>query len=110
MKTDLLLIAALAFALPGIVVATEIPQYKLVIRNHAYQPATLQVPAGIKFKLLVRNEDTTPSEFESNDFNREQIVLPGTTTTVYVGPLDQGRYTYFDDFHRATGNGVLVAK
>lgn len=110
MKTDLLLIAALAFALPGIVVATEIPQYKLVIRNHVYQPATLQVPAGTKFKLLVQNEDVTPSEFESNDFNREQIVLPGTTTTVYVGPLDQGRYTFFDDFHRATGNGVLVAK
>ena len=87
-----------------------VPEYTLVIRNHAYQPSTLKVPANTKFKLLVRNEDAMPSEFESNDFNREQIVLPGTTATVFVGPLDRGSYTFFDDFHRATGNGVLVAQ
>ncbi len=37
-------------------------------------------------------------------------MLPGSTSTVYVGPLDKGRYAFFDDFHRATGNGVLVAE
>lgn len=86
------------------------PEYTVVIRNHAYQPATLQVPAGTKFKLLVRNEDAAPSEFERNDFNRGQIVLPGTASTVYVEPLDKDRYAFFDDFHHATGNGVLVAE
>lgn len=99
----------LSAALPC-VAGAAVPEYTLVIRNHAYQPATLKVPANTKFKLLVRNEDATPSEFESNDFNREQIVLPGTTTTVFVGPLDSGSYTFFDDFHRATGNGVLVVQ
>lgn len=103
------LLLTMAVALPC-AASDAMPEYTLVIRNHAYQPATLQVPAGTKFKLLVRNEDSTPSEFESNDFNREQIVLPGSTSTVYVGPLDKGRYAFFDDFHRATGNGVLVAE
>ncbi len=106
---SLSLMLLLSAALPC-VAAAAVPEYTLVIRNHAYQPATLQVPANTKFKLLVRNEDATPSEFESNDFNREQIVLPGTTATVFVGPLDEGRYTFFDDFHRATGNGALIAR
>ena len=106
----LLLSAILLCAALPCLAATAVPEFTLVIRNHAYQPATLKVPANTKFKLLVRNEDTTPSEFESNDFNREQIVLPGTTATVFVGPLDHGSYTFFDDFHRATGNGVLVVQ
>lgn len=96
--------------LPCVAVAATLPEYTLVIHGHSYQPAALQVPAHTKFKLLVRNEDTVPSEFESNDFNREQIVLPGTTATVYIGPLDKGRYTFYDDFHRDSGRGVLIAQ
>lgn len=106
-----LLSVALGVALlPCVAVAAPMPEYTLVIRGHAYQPVALQVPANTKFKLLVRNEDTVPSEFESNDFNREQIVLPGTTATVYIGPLDKGRYTFYDDFHRDSGRGVLIAQ
>lgn len=106
-----LLSVALGIALlPCVAVAAPMPEYTLVIRGHTYQPGALQVPAKTKFKLLVRNEDTVPSEFESNDFNREQIVLPGTTATVYIGPLDKGRYTFYDDFHRDSGRGVLIAQ
>lgn len=90
--------------------AAEIPEYKLVIKDHKFQPAQLTAPADIKFKLLVSNQDATPSEFESNDFNREKIVLPGNTITVFVGPLDKGSYRFFDDFHQGTGNGVLIVK
>jgi len=105
------LLAALGLALlPLGAAAADMPAYTLVIHGHTYRPSSLQVPANTKFKLLVRNEDPVPSEFESNDFNREQIVLPGTTATVYVGPLDKGRYTFFDDFHRDSGRGVLVAQ
>ncbi|MDE2085591.1 MAG: cupredoxin domain-containing protein [Xanthomonadaceae bacterium] len=109
MKPLLLLALGLGLAPLGATAAT-LPEYTLVIRGHAYQPATLQVPANTKFKLHVRNEDAVPSEFESNDFNREQIVLPGSIATVYIGPLDKGRYTFFDDFHRDSGRGVLIAQ
>ncbi len=90
-------------------VAAEIPQFHLVLQNHTFQPATLKVPAGVKFKVLVTNRNPVPSEFESADFNREKIVLPGSTVTVFVGPLKQGTYKFFDDFHQATA-GELVAE
>jgi hypothetical protein len=90
--------------------AAEMPEYKLIIKDHKFQPTELTVPANTKFKVLVSNRDATPSEFESNEFNREKIVLPNSEVTVFIGPLDKGRYKFFDDFHQDTGNGVLIVQ
>lgn len=90
--------------------AADVPEYKLVIKDHKFQPTELKVPADTKIKLLVTNQDSTPSEFESNEFNREKIVLPNSTVTVFVGPLGKGSYKFFDDFHQDTGNGVLIVE
>ena len=90
--------------------AAEMPEYKLVIKDHKFQPTQLTVPANTKVKVLVSNQDSTPSEFESNEFNREKIVLPRSQVTVFIGPLDKGSYKFFDDFHQDTGNGVLIVQ
>lgn len=82
----------------------------LVIRDHKFEPAELTVPAGQKIKLLVENQDATPEEFESNELNREKIVVGKGTITVFIGPLDAGRYRFFGDFHQETAQGVLVVK
>ncbi|HEX6613564.1 MAG TPA: cupredoxin domain-containing protein [Rhodanobacteraceae bacterium] len=94
----------------GAASAAGMPEYKLVIKDHKFQPAELTVPANTKFKVRVSNQDATPSEFESNEFNREKIVLPNSEVTVFIGPLDKGRYKFFDDFHQDTGNGVLIVQ
>ncbi|MDR3385916.1 MAG: cupredoxin domain-containing protein [Rudaea sp.] len=83
---------------------------KLSIREHKFEPAELSVPAGAKIKLLIENQDTTPEEFESNELNREKIVVGKGTITVYLGPLDAGRYPFFGDFHQETAQGVLIVK
>ena len=90
--------------------AADMPEYKLVIKDHKFQPTQLTVPANTKFKVLVSNRDATPSEFESNEFNREKIVLPNSQIIVFIGPLDKGHYKFFDDFHQDTGNGVLIVQ
>ena len=83
---------------------------KLAIRDHKFEPAELTVPAGQKIKLLVENRDATPEEFESNELNREKIVVGKGSIIVYLGPLDAGRYPFFGDFHQETAQGVLIAK
>jgi plastocyanin len=83
---------------------------KLVIRDHKFEPVELTVPAGQKIKLLVDNQDATPEEFESNELNREKIVVGKGTITVFLGPLDAGRYPFFGDFHQETAQGVLIVK
>ena len=102
-------VALVATLLTGIAQADDIPH--LTIKDHKFQPEQLQVPAGVKFKLMVRNDDPTASEFESFELNREKVVPPGKEIPVFLGPLDAGRqYPFFDDFHRDTAKGVLVAK
>jgi hypothetical protein len=82
----------------------------LVFRQHRFVPDRIQVPAHVKFQLKVQNTDDSSDEFESVDLNREKLVAPGQTITVFLGPLDPGEYKFFGDFHQDTAQGVLVAK
>ncbi|MDE2291245.1 MAG: cupredoxin domain-containing protein [Elusimicrobia bacterium] len=84
------------------------PEVRLTIKGRAFVPAELDVPAGVKFKLVVANEDGRPSEFESYVLNREQVVPAHGKTTVYLGPLKPGRYEFFDDFQSGV-KGTLKA-
>ena len=106
----LIAVVPMVLMVPMAAVAAEMPEIALTIQNHRFDPTTLKVPANTKFKLRVTNKDTTPAEFESNDLNREKIVLPGSTVTVFIGPLKPGQYKFFDDFHQDTGQGVMVAE
>lgn len=83
---------------------------RLTIRDHKFQPERLEVPAGVKFRLTVKNDDTTAEEFESFELNREKVVPAGKEIPVFLGPLERGQYPFFGDFHRDTARGVLVVK
>jgi hypothetical protein len=98
-------VSALLLAAP--VLADE--PLHLVIRDHKFVPERLEAPAGVKFKVLVKNEGESPSEFESFELNREKVVNAGQEITVFLGPLDPGEYKFIDDFHQET-KGVLVVK
>ncbi len=91
-------------------VFAEDHEARLTIRDHKFEPAELVVPAGTKIKLSIENQDATPEEFESNELNREKVVVGKGTITVFLGPLDAGRYPFFGDFHQETAQGVLVVK
>ena len=82
----------------------------LRIKDNRFVPAELEVPANVKFDLLVVNEDPTPEEFESHELNREKIVTGNGQITVPIGPLKPGRYPFFGEFHMATAQGALIAK
>ena len=103
-------VAALAVLIAGGTPARADQVLTLEFHNHRFVPDRLQVPANAKFQLLVKNTDDTADEFESVDLNREKLVTPGQTITVFLGPLSPGTYKFFGDFHQDTAQGVLVAK
>jgi len=86
------------------------PTFNITIKQHGFAPGTLTVPAGVRVKLLVKNTRGLPSEFESFDLNREQIVPSGGTITVWIGPLSPGKYKIFDDFNPGTTGWIEVSK
>ena len=81
----------------------------IAVRDHQFVPAEVAVAAGVKVELIIRNEQTTPAEFESTALHREKVVAPGASVSIFVGPLSPGRYEFFDDFHPAT-RGVVVVR
>ncbi len=88
----------------------EVPEYTIVIKNHKFEPATLEIPADTKVKLIVDNQDPTPEEFESHDFKREKVIKGNAKATINVGPLKAGEYKFFGEFHEATAQGTLIAQ
>jgi len=94
----------------GAGVAAQEPGYTLVIKDHQFQPTEIEVPAGQKIALLVKNNDTTPEEFESTELRREKVVAGGEQITVYIGPLKPGTYEFFGDFNPKTARGHIIAK
>ena len=90
-------------------VLADDPSFSIVLKNNQFVPSEVVIPAGVKVKLVVRNDNPTASEFESSQFHREKVVPPGQEVSVFVGPLDPGSYEFFDDFHPET-RGHLVVK
>jgi plastocyanin len=90
--------------------AAEMPSYELFIKDHKFSPAELLVPAGQKIKLLVKNQDSTPEEFESHELNREKVIPGNSSAPIFVGPLKPGEYKFFGEFHEASAQGKLIVK
>lgn len=103
-RLTILLVAA---AIPGLAVA-ELPTRELAIINHRFEPQQIEIAAGEKIRLIVKNKDQTPEEFESYDLNREKIVGPGSEISVIVGPLTPGEYKFFGEFNQETAQGKLI--
>ncbi|MGH8739028.1 MAG: cupredoxin domain-containing protein [Burkholderiales bacterium] len=88
--------------------ADDTPLAQLSIAKREFSPKELVLPAGVKVKLEIRNEDAIPAEFESNDLSREVIVPGHLKVVIYVGPLKPGRYRFFNDFYPAAEGWVVV--
>jgi plastocyanin len=81
------------------------PAYTLVIKDHQFQPTEIEIPAGQKIALTVKNNDSTPEEFESTELRREKVIAGGEEITVYISPLKPGKYECFGDFNPKTARG-----
>ncbi len=101
------LLLATLLAVP---VRAATPEIELVIRDHLFFPATIEIPAGVKIRLLIDNQDDTPEEFESYELNREKVIPGKSKTVVFIGPLPAGEYPFFGEFYPKTAQGKVVVK
>lgn len=82
---------------------------QLGMTDRGFEPAELAGGAGERLKIEVTNRTAAAMEFESFELNRERVVQPGQTVSIYVSGLEAGRYEFFDDFNTAR-RGVLVVR
>ena len=106
------LFAAFAFALAMTPAraADELPVYKLEVRDGVFEPTTIEVPAGKRFKIEISNVGKSAIEFESRDLRQEKVLAPGAKSSVVINALKPGTYTFFDEYHMDLPKGKIVAK
>lgn len=85
-------------------------EIEIVIKDHLFFPAIVEVPAGQKVKLRIINQDPTPEEFESYELNREKVIAGNRQTVIFIGPLNPGEYPFFGEFYPKTAQGKVVVK
>jgi len=91
-------------------VHAAVPEVELVIRDHLYFPSVLEVPAGVKVRVLIDNQDETPEEFESYELNREKVIPGKSMTVIFIGQLPAGEYPFFGEFNVRTAQGKVIAR
>jgi hypothetical protein len=104
-------LCALWITAPGVTAAAgDPPEYELTVRDARFAPETIEVPAGTKFRLVIRNHGPGATEFEMKSPPKERIVAPGTQAVLLFAPLKPGTYPFVDEFHEDTGKGRIVAR
>ncbi|PBJ23190.1 hypothetical protein BSG18_21380 [Pseudomonas ogarae] len=100
----------LAGLLQPSIAQAELPTYELSMRDGHFTPAQLQVPAGQRFKIVLKNIGQGPAEFESTPLRVEKVLSPGVTTFVVIHPLRPGHYPFFDEFNPQLPEGGILAQ
>lgn len=99
----------LALFLPVAAFAAD-DEYTLLLSAHRFEPSELTVPSGKKIRLIIENRDASEEEFDSHALNREKWIAPNSSVTLYIGPLDKGRYPFDGELHEDTAKGVIIAR
>lgn len=106
----LMLPAMACLALSAEAGGDDLPVYVLVAKDGRFMPSSLNVAAGTRFKITLRNEGRDAIEFESMPLRKEKVLAPGAESFVVIAPLKPGTYDFFDEFHPDTGRGRIIVK
>lgn len=101
--------ACIAFLFASFISVAEDKKYVIELKDNTFEPQVLFVPANKKLKIIVTNRDNEPEEFDSFDLNREKVLFPNKSSTIYIGPLVPGEYLYFGEFHPNIAKGKIIA-
>ncbi len=103
-----LVVAAVLALTAGAARADDAVKLSITIKDQKFDPAELHAPPGKTIQIEVKNLNPIVSEFESADLHFEKIVPSGSQASVYVRPLQPGKYNFYDDFHHATQGYLIV--
>jgi plastocyanin len=90
--------------------AEDTHEVEIAIKDHKFEPAKLTLPIGKPIKILVKNLDATPEEFESHDLGFEKVIPGNSSATIRVKPLKPGTYMFIGEFHQDTALGHAVVE
>jgi hypothetical protein len=90
--------------------AQEPATYEITLKDRAFTPAELKVPAGQAFMIKLNNVNAVPAEFESHDLNIEKIAAGNSSIVVKVKALKPGRHLFHDEIQEDVAKGYVIAE
>lgn len=102
-------LACLIAAVGTAAYADDAVTVKLDMADGKLTPSRIEVPAGKRIRIEVRNTGKGAAEFESVQLRKEKVLAPGAESVVVIAPQAPGEYKFFDDFHQSA-QGVIVVK
>ncbi len=90
--------------------AEDTHEVEISIKDHKFEPSKLTLPVGKPIKILVKNLDPSPEEFESHDLGFEKVIAGNSSATIRVKPLKPGTYMFVGEYHEDTALGHIVAE
>jgi len=105
LTTFVFYILASAFAL-----AAPLPNYEITITDGKFDPEKIEVPAGQRFKITIKNTGSSPAEFENLSMRVEKVLGSGVQSFVVIHPLKPGSYHFIDEFHLDMPGFEIIAR
>lgn len=102
--------AALFLVASAVVARADETALTLTLKDHRFTPAELTIPANTRVRLVVKNIDATPAEFESDQFSAEKVLPAGREVSFFIGPLKPGTYEFHDEYHEKESKSRLIVK
>lgn len=90
--------------------ADELAVYTITIKDGVFEPQSIDVPAGQRFKISVKNIGSGPAEFENLSMRVEKVLGAGVESFVVIHPLKPGSYHFIDEFHMDMAGFDIVVK
>jgi len=87
-----------------------LPNYEITITDGKFDPTSIEVPAGQRFKITITNTGSSPAEFENLSMRVEKVLGPGVKSFVVMHPLKPGTYHFIDEFHLDMPGFEIIAK
>ncbi|KAA6205271.1 MAG: cupredoxin domain-containing protein [Candidatus Tokpelaia sp.] len=85
-----------------------LPVYTITITDGVYSPASIEVPPGQRFKIIIKNTGKGPAEFENLALRVEKVLAPEVESFVVIHPLKPGNYHFIDEFHLDMSGFAIV--
>ena len=96
--------------LGGYAHAEDLPNVDVTLKDHRFSPSEIHLKAGQASTLTIKNEDSTPEEFDSSALKVEKVIPGGRTGIVHLRPLAPGRFPFMGEYHEDTAQGVVIAE
>jgi uncharacterized cupredoxin-like copper-binding protein len=80
---------------------------EVTVADGRITPSSVQVAAGTRLRLVVRNQGRGPAEFENLVLRAEKVLAPGASSTLVLNGVRAGQYKFVDEFH-PDGPGMLL--